>query len=62
MHSIQHPRAFDLGTCPSCPELVSVRRQIDCTNFAVRYWVVCSEHGCLSDLSSWLDRDLTAAA
>lgn len=62
MHSIQHPTALDLGTCPICPELVSLRRQIGGVNFACRFWVVCPTHDVLTDLSTWLDQAYTPTA
>lgn len=60
MDSIQHPTALDGAKCPVCPELVTLRRELSPRTFAMRYWVVCPAHGCLSDLATWLDRDMLA--
>lgn len=62
MLSIPYPSAFPARSCPVCPELVSVRRQIEPANFACRYWVECSTHGVITDLSTWLDLELREEA
>lgn len=59
MNSIQHPSTLDLGTCPICPELVTLRREIGGRNFACRYWVSCPTHGVLTDLATQLDQAYT---